>query len=33
VFDDYEVITKEQEKHQPSGIEEIIEEQFFPEDQ
>ena len=33
VFGDYEVITKEQESHQPSGTEEFIEEQFFLEDQ
>ena len=31
VFDDYEVITKEKESHQPSGTEEVIEEKFFPE--
>jgi hypothetical protein len=31
VFNVYEVITKEQESHQPSGTEEVIEEKFFPE--
>ena len=31
MFDDYEVITKEQESHQTSGTEAVIEEKFFSE--